>query len=518
LFAFLHQQTAASIQHNYQSLFFSQMASTPKQSWADVTEKDEELAKEVENLNIPKEKAKDEDAPLASIEKKVVCSTGLQRGGKVILEQQDPTSPLYSVRSFEELNLAKELLNGIYAMGFNRPSKIQEAALPIILAKEPKNLIAQAQSGTGKTAAFVLCMLSRVDVNVNAPQALCVCPTRELARQIVDNVNKMGQFSKAKTQLVVKDTEVPKRIESQIVVGTPGRILDLIKNNVLALQKLKVFVLDEADIMIDREGLGEQSVKIRKMLPRTCQILLFSATFKPTVREFASRIVPQPCYDIRLKRKQLTLDGIKQLHIDCGSEEKKFDVLSDIYGYLTVGQSIIFVHTRKTAIDLTAKMLKAGHTVSLLHGGEDMSPSQRDKVIDDFRDAKTKVLITTNVLARGIDILQVMMVINYDLPLDVHNRPDTETYLHRIGRSGRFGRKGIAINFVHDDVSRKNLKYLEEFFQRQIPSLPIDQIPEIQNLLNAMTQEAQELQEKINKGELPEDDDDDEQPPKNSNS
>jgi len=282
------------------------------------------------------------------------------------------------------------------------------------------------------------------------------------------------------------------------------------KSRTLDLSKVKVFVLDEADVLIDKGGLGDQSIKVKRALPKDCQICLFSATFKPEVRHFAEKVVPQPCVNIRLSRKELTLEGIQQLYVDCGSDDRKFNVLSDIYGYLTVGQSIIFTHTRKTASELTAKMIAAGYTVSLLHGGIEMSPSERDKVIDDFRDSKTKVLITTNVLARGIDILQVMLVINYDLPLNAENKPDFETYLHRIGRSGRFGRKGIAINFVHDSQSRKDLKIFEDFFKRKIEPFAADKIEQLQGMLEKLQEDEKKAEEASQSGEIKDDDEEDE--------
>jgi len=352
-------------------------------------------------------------------------------------------------------------------------------------------------------------MLSRVDPKVTAPQAICVSPTRELARQIYTYVTRMGEkLAEVKVQLAVKEeSTLSSKVTSQIVVGTPGKILDLMKQKSLDLSKVKVFVLDEADVLIDKGGLGDQSIKIKRALPGGCQICLFSATFKPAVRQFAEKVVPQPCVSISLKRKELTLDGIRQLYIDCTSETGKFNVLSDIYSYLTVGQSIIFTHMRKTATDLSSKMIAAGHAVSVLHGGSDMSPTERDKVIDDYRDGKTKVLITTNVLARGIDILQVMLVINYDLPMDAENRPDFETYLHRIGRSGRFGRKGIAINFVHDEESRRNLRSFEDFFKRKIEKFPIDNFEQLQTMLEQLQEDDKQTQEALMKGQIKDDDD-----------
>jgi ATP-dependent RNA helicase DDX19/DBP5 len=406
---------------------------------------------------------------------------------KLSVLQSDPTSPLYSVRSFEELNLKPELLKGVFAMNFSKPSKIQEAALPVILNDPPQNLIAQAQSGTGKTAAFTLGMLSRIDSTRKVPQALCICPTRELARQLFDVIGKLGKFTDIVPFLAVRDVASVRGIlPNQIVVGTPGKITDLIKKRSIDLRNIKVFVLDEADEMLEQQGLGDQTLRIQKQLPRGCQILLFSATYAEKVAEFAKKVVPRPFVSITLERKQLSLEKIAQFYIDCGSEERKFDILSELYCYLSVGQSIIFVHRRETARNLAKRMNEDGHTVSLLEGS--MDPQLRDQIIDEFRQGRTKVLIATNVIARGIDILQVSMVINYDLPLDRMNKPDFSTYLHRIGRSGRFGRSGIAVNLVCDERSRRDLKAIEDYFGKEIIAFPPENIPKFAEMLERMNQ------------------------------
>jgi len=285
-----------------------------------------------------------------------------------------------------------------------------------------------------------------------------------------------------KVRLVVPEENFGGKIDAQIVVGTPGKMFDVVKTNTLDLKRIKVFVLDEADVMIGSEGkLVDTTIKIKRMMPKTCQFTFFSATYPPKVEQYANDIVPQPRSSIKLKREELTVEAIKQLYIECGSEAGKFKVLDDIYCYLTVGQSIIFVHTRNKADELERKMREAGHAVSKMHG--QLETKDRDKVLDDFRSAKTKVLITTNVFARGIDILQVTLVINYDLPLNEHNKIDVETYLHRIGRGGRFGKKGIAINFVHDQESRANLKYLENFYKKPIDEFPANKLEDIQPML-----------------------------------
>lgn len=385
--------------------------------------------------------------------------------------------------TFESLGLHAKLLEGLYAMGFQRPSRIQEKALPLLLANPPKNLIGQSQSGTGKTAAFVLTMLSRVNFEINATQALCIAPARELARQIMDVTREMGKFTPVKTALALKDSiQRGERVDAHIVIGTPGTVLDLAKRRQLDLSKVRVFVLDEADNMIDQQGLGDQSLRIRGVLAPNCQVILFSATFAPQLREFAIRFAPQANL-ITLRTEELSVDGIKQFYMDCRNEEHKIEILQSIYGLLTIGQSIIFVRRRDTADRVAAAMTSGGHKVISLHG--QLDTTKRDEVMDMYRKGEAKVLITTNVLARGIDILQVNLVINFDIPVDGQGNPDPETYLHRIGRTGRFGRTGVSINFVHDERSLKEMQYIEHYLQRQIERIPTDDLMEIERILKA---------------------------------
>ncbi|TYZ68895.1 hypothetical protein PybrP1_010964 [[Pythium] brassicae (nom. inval.)] len=398
--------------------------------------------------------------------------------------QNDPNSNLYSAVTFEELNLPEMLLKGVYAMKFSKPSKIQSVALPLILANPPENLIGQAQSGSGKTATFALGMLFRVDVGLRAPQALCVGPTRELVRQIMAVVNAMGKFIGVQTFLAIPGEDLAKgeQVQAQVVVGTPGRVESLIKKKQLDTRHIKIFVLDEADVMVAEDGMRDRSVAIKKMIKHPgCQFLLFSATYADEVREFAQRMVPDHNI-ITVKKEKLTLDGIKQFWIDCGAKDNKAKVLSDIFAVLTVGKCVIFVQSRDTCKELTRRMRASGHSVGILHGA-DMAREVRDQVIDEFRSGTTTVLITTNVLARGIDVAGVSLVVNYDIPLTRDHQADPETYLHRIGRTGRFGRKGCAINFVHDDRSKKHLAEIEAYYAREIVQAPADDIEQLEKLL-----------------------------------
>lgn len=234
------------------------------------------------------------------------------------------------------------------------------------------------------------------------------------------------------------------------------------------------------------------------MIESQPQIVLFSATFPDNVRRFAPRFAPD-AYEISLRREELSVDSIKQFYMDCKDEEHKYEVLCYLYDLLTVSQSIIFCrvsitiliqttitdisfHKRRDSADEIARRMSAqGHAVLSLHGM--MSPEERDQVMDHFRRGESKVLITTNVVSRGIDIMQVSLVVNYDMPLDANHNPDPETYLHRVGRTGRFGRTGVSINFVHDRDSWHHMRAIEEHFQKPITRVPTEDWEEVEKIL-----------------------------------
>ncbi|KAK3619932.1 RNA helicase required for poly(A+) mRNA export [Elasticomyces elasticus] len=372
--------------------------------------------------------------------------------------QDDPNNPLYSITSFDQLQLRDELLRGVTAMNFRKPSKIQEKALPLLLKNPPTNLIGQSQSGTGKTAAFTLNMLSRVDLSIKSPQCLVLAPTRELARQIAGVVTMMGMFLTAEglvvTEAIPQSVPRGQQLTGQIVVGTPGTTMDMMKRKTFDTRALKVLTLDEADNMLDMQGMGEQCQRVKNLLPKNVQVVLFSATFPPEVLDFASRFAPG-ANELRLETQALTVKGIKQMYMDCNGDEEKYNALVKFYGLMTIASSIIFVDRRNTAAEIERRMTAEGHKVAMLSGALD--GEERDRVFNLFRTGAAKVLITTNVLARGIDVQTVTMVINYDVPSTFGGKPDYETYLHRIGRTGRFGRVGAAVSFVHDRRSWQNL-------------------------------------------------------------
>ncbi|TAQ83986.1 hypothetical protein B7494_g7691 [Chlorociboria aeruginascens] len=399
--------------------------------------------------------------------------------------QTDANSPLFSISSFEQLGIKEQIVKGIYAMNFKKPSKIQEKALPLLLREPPTNMIAQSQSGTGKTAAFVITILSRLDYNKpHQPQALCLAPSRELARQIEGVVRSIGQFVDGLTiqPAIPGAVERNAPVNSMVIVGTPGTVTDLIKRRQLDVSQMKVMVLDEADNMLDQQGLGDQCLRVKQLIPHIKQTLLFSATFPQEVMRYATQFCPNAA-EITLKRDELTVAGIKQMFMDCPSESGKYDILVALYGLMTIGSSIIFVKTRKTASEIGDRLTREGHKVVAVHGA--FEGEERDSILKEFREGRAKVLITTNVLARGIDVQSVSMVINYDIPMKgrAEDEPDPETYLHRIGRTGRFGRVGVSISFVFDKKSYFALSKIADHYGIDLVKLNQDDWDETEDIV-----------------------------------
>lgn len=368
------------------------------------------------------------------------------------------------IDNFDNLGLQEDLLRGIYAYGFEKPSAIQQRAImPLVKGHD---IIAQAQSGTGKTATFTIGILQRLDFSVPECQALILAPTRELAQQIQKVVVALGDYLGAKCHACIGGTRVSDDISKlrngvHIVVGTPGRVYDMLCRSVLRPDRIKLFILDEADEMLSR-GFKDQIYDIFQALPSRVQVGLFSATMPGEALEITERFMRDPVR-ILVKRDELTLEGIKQFYIAVDREEWKLDTLCDLYDTLNITQAVIFCNTRRKVDYLTEKMRAREFTVSSTHG--DIGQKERDVILNEFRTGSSRVLITTDLLARGIDVQQVSLVINYDLPRNLEN------YIHRIGRSGRFGRKGVAINFVTQEDIRA-LRDLEQFYNTQIEEMP----------------------------------------------
>lgn len=366
--------------------------------------------------------------------------------------------------SFDDYALDEDLLRGIYSYGFEKPSAIQQRGIKPIL--DSRDMIGQAQSGTGKTATFVIGTLQRVDVRLMACQGLILAPTRELADQIQKVSLALGDYMGIKCHACIGGTSVKDDIaklrEGQhLVVGTPGRVMDMMTKRHLRVDDLLVFVLDEADEMLSR-GFKDQIYDIFKQLPPNVQVCLFSATMPPETLELTNKFM-RDAVRILVKKDELTLEGIRQFYVGIEKEDWKLETLCDLYETLTITQAIIYCNTRRKVDNLADQMQRRDFTVSMMHA--DLDHKERELVMREFRSGSSRVLISTDLLARGIDVQQVSLVINYDLPKEMEN------YLHRIGRSGRFGRKGVAINFV-TDTDVRGMREIERFYHTQIEELP----------------------------------------------
>jgi len=370
---------------------------------------------------------------------------------------EDDTHTLY--KTFEDMNLKKNILRGIFSHGFETPSLIQQKSIVQIQSK--RDLIGQSQSGTGKTGAFTIGMLNLLEDNVKGIQALILSPTRELSEQIYNVFISISKYTKFKISLSVGGTITEKLDDTNILIGTPGRVLDLLKNQRLNLKNCSIFTLDEADEMLSK-GFKDQIYDIFMYLPNSVQVILFSATIPNEILEITNKFMRNPL-NILVKNEELTLEGIRQYHVYVEEESWKLDTLCDLYKMFEITQGVIFCNSKQKVEILTKKLLEQNFMVSGIHS----DVSNRQAIMNDFKYGKTRILITTDLLARGIDVQHISLVINYDIPRT------KETYIHRIGRSGRFGRKGIAINFVtKNEVGL--LKDIEKFYSTEINELPSD--------------------------------------------
>lgn len=370
------------------------------------------------------------------------------------------------VDNFDNMELKPDLLRGVYAYGFERPSAIQQRA--IIPVVKGHDVIAQAQSGTGKTATFSISILQRIDTSIKSPQAIILAPTRELAQQIQKVVIALGDYMSIDCHACIGGVNVREDMAKlaegpHVIVGTPGRVFDMINRRALKTDHIKMFCLDEADEMLGR-GFRENIYDTFQLLPQSVQVILLSATMPQEVLEVTKKFMPDPIR-ILVKKDELTLEGIRQFYIAVEKEDWKLDTLSDLYETVTITQAVIFCNTKRKVDWLTEKLTAREFTVSAMHG--EMQQQEREVIMKEFRSGSSRVLIATDLLARGIDVQQVSLVINYDLPTSKEN------YIHRIGRGGRFGRKGVAINFVTtEDVPM--LRELEKFYNTQVDEMPLN--------------------------------------------
>lgn len=372
------------------------------------------------------------------------------------------------IKKWDDLNLNENILRGIYAYGFEIPSPIQcKAILPIISGRD---LFAQAQSGTGKTATFTIGTLSVIDTNLPITQAIILSPTRELSMQIQDVVNQLGScIPNLKTQLLVggssSNNDVRQLLDNtpHVVIGCTGRVQDMIMRRALNASNIKILVVDEADEMLSL-GFKDQLRNIVNRLSLKTQIVFFSATYPKYASDIVNKIMNNPLH-IEVKKEALTLEGIRQYYVALESDRDKFAVLKDIYSKLSMTQSIIYCNSIERVTDLSNALINDEFPVCYIHSH--MDKKAREKSITEFRTGKQRILVSSNITARGIDIQQVGIVVNFDVCKSVH------TYLHRIGRSGRWGRKGIGINFVtRRDI--QTLRSIESFYQTEITEMPMN--------------------------------------------
>jgi len=369
--------------------------------------------------------------------------------------------------SFDDMGLPDNLLRGIYSYGFEKPSRIQEKA--IVPIRERKDILAQAQSGTGKTGAFTIGSMSVIDPAINNPQVFVLVPTQELAKQIYNVAKNIGSFIPVNCYCATGGTPIKDDITAiengvQFIVGTPGRMYYLMERNILRTRDIKVLILDEADQMLEDRFYKQVMCILDIGFPNTTKVALFSATMAKEVIEVANKLLQDPVR-ILIPAEEVTLDGIVQYVVDVEKDDWKYEILCDIYKQLNINQAIIYCNKRQSAEWLSDKLSNDGYPLLCIHG--DMENAERRRRMQEFRDGKVRVLVSTDLLARGIDIQQISLVINYELP---NNR---ENYIHRIGRSGRFGRKGVAINLISSNEKRAR-EEIESYYNIKMKELPME--------------------------------------------
>lgn len=368
---------------------------------------------------------------------------------------------------FEDMEIPEEILRGVLSNGFEHPSEIQKRGIKPIM--DGNDVLAQAQSGTGKTGTFTIGALSRLDPKLAAVQVLILAPTRELANQIVGVVKQLSDYMKPAIKVYgatgggpVRDDVSAIQHGAQFIVGTPGRVYDLMERGHLKRDNIRLLILDEADQMLEGRFREQMDCILNMGFPEKTKVALFSATMPQEVIDVAERLLKDPVR-ILLPPEQVTLEGIRQFYVNVEQEAWKFDCLCDLYQHINISAAIIYTNTRKNVEWLAKRLQEHGFEVSFIHG--EMDQKERKRCIDAFRSGESRVLVSSDLLARGIDVQQVSLVINFELPVEQAN------YIHRIGRSGRFGRKGVAINLV-TPAELNAIHEIEKYYSTSITPLP----------------------------------------------
>jgi translation initiation factor 4A len=367
--------------------------------------------------------------------------------------------------SFEDpgLGISNNVLKGIYSYGYEKPSPIQRVAIKPII--DGCDIVVQSHSGTGKTATFIIGLLERIDTKIHKPQCIVISNTRELADQTYKVFLSLSSYTEVKCNLCIGgDMQYKYNVENikdHVIIGTPGRLSDLVNKEIIQTADIKLIIIDEADDVLST-SFRKQVKKIFNKISKDAQVVLISATIPQEMSELFNNLLKPDYLSILVKDDELTLDGIIQYYINI-DEQYKLDALIDLYKFISIGQAIIYCNKKNKADELKYALIDKSFSVSILHG--DMIQKEREEIMKEFRTGTTRILITTDILSRGIDIQQVSLVINYDMP------KYPQTYIHRIGRSGRFGRKGSAINFV--TKKEKNiLTFIQKMYNTEILPLP----------------------------------------------
>ena len=374
---------------------------------------------------------------------------------------------------FDELNIDERILRAIEDMGFEETSPIQTQAIPAVC--EGIDVVGQAQTGTGKTAAYTIPMLMKIDPQIKKPQAIVLCPTRELAVQVAEEIRKLAKYmSDIKVLPVCGGQEIVRQIKSlktgvQIIVGTPGRVMDHMRRKTVKFDNINMVILDEADEMLDM-GFREDMETILTETPEDRQTVMFSATMPKAIMDIA-RNFQKDARIIKVVRKELTVSNIEQFYYEVRPKNKT-EVLCRLIDIYNPRLSVVFCNTKRQVDELISELKGRGYFADGIHG--DMKQQQRDRVMDDFRSGKVDILIATDVAARGIDVDDVDMVFNYDIP------QDEEYYVHRIGRTGRAGRSGMALSFISGKEVYK-LKDIERYCKTKILAKPVPSLDDVKN-------------------------------------
>jgi translation initiation factor 4A len=376
--------------------------------------------------------------------------------------------------TFDEMGLGDLLLRGVYSSGFEKPSPIQRKAIVPML--QGRDVLAQAQSGTGKTGTFLIGGISKIDPSKNDVQMVVISPTRELADQTAAVARGLGSYIGLRVHVATGGPPVSEDLNllrqnkmrgdhvPHLLVVTPGRFYDLLNRKAVVPSTIRVLVLDEADQMLEARFREQVHCILSMGWPETTQVALLSATMIPEISDVAKTLLTNPVV-ILLEADAVTLDGIKQWYVEVVRDDHKLDTLCDIYEHLSIQQATIFVNTRAKAEWLAEQMRRRGFDLDCIHG--DMEVDERKRRMAGFREGKCRVLISTDLLARGIDVQQVSIVINYELPVQ------RENYIHRIGRSGRYGRKGASINLITEREMRAQNE-IENFYSAKVKPLPLN--------------------------------------------